>query len=257
MTTFTDAVTRLRAAGCVFAEEEATHLLAAATTPEALESMLTRRAAGVPLEHVLGFADFAGVRLAVGEGVFVPRHRTELLTTVGRALVRPGSTVLDLCCGTGALGLVVARDIPRVRLLATDIDPAATTYARANLAPLTDEVFTGDLFAPLPPALHHRIDVLLANVPYVPTAEISFLPEEFRLHESRTALDGGPDGLTILRRVAAEARLWLAPTGALLTETATPQLDAAHAVLRAAGLDPATITDEDTETHVIAARPTP
>ncbi|MFG2039566.1 putative protein N(5)-glutamine methyltransferase [Dactylosporangium sp. NPDC048998] len=247
-------VTRLRAAGCVFAEEEADRLLAAATDAAALESMVARRVAGVPLEHVLGHADFAGVRLVVTDGVFVPRHRTELLTATARTLVRDGATVLDLCCGTGALGLVVARGFAGVRLLAADIDPAAVACARRNLAGLTAEVFEGDLFAPLPPGLRGRVDVLLANVPYVPTAEIAFLPEEFRVHEARAALDGGADGLDVLRRVAAQAPGWLAPGGALLTEAGTAQLDAAHALLRAAGLHPVTVTDEETETNVVVGR---
>ncbi|WP_432827136.1 putative protein N(5)-glutamine methyltransferase [Dactylosporangium sp. CA-092794] len=245
---------RLRAAGCVFAEEEADRLIGAARDEQALEAMLVRRTAGVPLEHVLGYADFAGVRLAVADGVFVPRHRTELLTATARALLHDGATVLDLCCGTGALGLVAVRGFARVRLVAADIDPAAVACARRNLAAVTAEVFEGDLFDPLPAGLRGHVDVLLANVPYVPTAEIAYLPEEFRVYERRTALDGGPDGLDVLRRVAAVAPRWLAPGGALLTEAGPDQLPAAHALLRAAGLRPATVTDEDTETSVVVGR---
>ncbi|MEV6926110.1 putative protein N(5)-glutamine methyltransferase [Dactylosporangium sp. NPDC051485] len=247
----TDLVTRLRAAGCVFAEDEAELLSSAAPDPATLESMVARRVSGVPLEHVLGFADFAGVRLAVTEGVFVPRHRTELLTTTARGLLHPGATVLDLCCGTGALGLVTVRDVPGVRLVAADIDPAAVACARTNLTGVSSEVFCGDLFDPLPPDLRGRVDVLLANVPYVPTAEIAYLPEEFRVHEARAALDGGEDGLDVFRRVAAEAPHWLAPGGVLLCEAAPDQLEAAHKALRGAGLTPSTITDEDTETTVV------
>ncbi|GAA2395793.1 putative protein N(5)-glutamine methyltransferase [Dactylosporangium salmoneum] len=252
----TDLVTRLRAAGCVFAEDEARLLSAAAPDPATLESMVARRVSGVPLEHVLGFADFAGVRLAVTEGVFVPRHRTELLTTTARALLRPEATVLDLCCGTGALGLVTVRGVPGVRLVAADLDPAAVACARTNLAPVTSEVFCGDLFEPLPSDLRGRVDVLLANVPYIPTAEIAYLPEEFRVHEARAALDGGADGLDIFRRLVAEVPRWLSPGGVLLSEAAPAQLEAAHAALRAAGLTPSTITDEETETTVVLGRAT-
>ncbi|MEU7869312.1 putative protein N(5)-glutamine methyltransferase [Dactylosporangium sp. NPDC049140] len=248
-----ELTTRLRAAGCVFAEEEADRLLAAAPDAGALESMAARRVAGAPLEHVLGFADFAGVRVAVTDGVFVPRHRTELLTATARTMLRDGGTVLDLCCGTGALGLVVAQGRPGVRLVATDLDPAAVACARRNLSGVTAEVFAGDLFSVVPHDLRGRVDLLLANVPYVPTAEIAYLPEEFRVHEARTALDGGADGLDVLRRVAAEAAAWLAPGGALLTEAGPAQLPAAHALLRTGGLQPRTVTDEETETHVVVA----
>ncbi|HTJ37307.1 MAG TPA: putative protein N(5)-glutamine methyltransferase [Dactylosporangium sp.] len=247
-------VARLRAAGCVFAEEEAGHLLAAAADDDALEAMVARRADGAPLEHVLGHAFFAGVRLDIADGVFVPRHRTELLTMTARALIRNGATVLDLCCGTGALGIVVVRGVPGARLVAADIDPVAVDCARRNLAGVTGEVFAGDLFEPLPADLRGRVDILLANVPYVPTAEIAFLPEEFRVHEARAALDGGDDGLDVFRRVAAEAPGWLAPNGALLCEAGAAQLDAAHKILRAAGLHPATVTDEETETSIVVGR---
>ncbi|MFI5909395.1 putative protein N(5)-glutamine methyltransferase [Dactylosporangium sp. NPDC051541] len=251
-------VHRLRAAGCVFAEEEAERLLAAAPSAEALESMVARRVEGFPLEHVLGFADFAGVRVEVADTVFVPRHRTELLTSTARTMLRDGGVVLDLCCGTGALGLVVVRGFSGVRLVASDIDPAAVACARRNLtgspsAEFTAEVFQGDLFSAVPVDLRGRVDVLLANVPYVPTAEIAYLPEEFRVHEARAALDGGDDGLDVLRRVAAEAAGWLAPGGALLTEAGAEQLATAHALLRAGGLRPRTVTDEETETHVVVA----
>ncbi|GGM08743.1 putative protein N(5)-glutamine methyltransferase [Dactylosporangium sucinum] len=252
MPSIAETVTRLRAAGCVFAEDEAALLHAEAGSAGHLESMIARRVAGAPLEHVLGWASFAGVRVEITDGVFVPRHRTELLTTTARALM-PVRTVLDLCCGTGALGLVVVRDHPEVRLVAADVDPAAVACARRNLAGLTEEVYCGDLFAPLPPDLLSAVDLLLVNVPYVPTAEIAYLPEEFRVHEARAALDGGPDGLDLLRRVALEAPGWLSPGGTLLTETGAPQLATAQAILASAGLEPRAVTDPETETTVIAA----
>jgi len=256
--TLLDVVARLRAAGCVFAEDEAALLLDATGDPDRLEVMVARRVAGTPLEHVLGWAEFAGIRVAVTDGVFVPRHRTELLTTTGRALLLQarGRTVLDLCCGTGALGLVVARDVPGVRLVAADVDPAAVACARINLERLGPPgalACCGDLFAPLPAGLRGAVDVLLANVPYVPTGEIAFLPEEFRVHEARAALDGGGDGLDVLRRVAVAAGEWLAPGGSLLTEAGAAQLPAAHAVLAAAGLHPRTVFDPGTETSVVVA----
>ena len=157
--------------------------------------------------------------------------------------------MLDLCCGTGALGAIATRGFKNVRLVAADIDPAAVACARRNLPGV--EVYEGDLFDALPQDLRGRVDVLLANVPYVPTTQIAFLPEEFRVHERRAALDGGDDGLRVLRRVAARAPDWLAPGGQLLTEAGDAQLDAAHGILRSAGLEPRTVTDPGAETSIV------
>ncbi|MEV6979630.1 putative protein N(5)-glutamine methyltransferase [Kitasatospora sp. NPDC093806] len=247
-------VARLRAAGCVFAEDEARILLAAAATPAELAVMVRDRAAGRPLEHVAGWAEFAGLRIAVDPGVFVPRRRSEHLVRTAAALAGEGALVVDLCCGSGALGagLAAAAAHP-VRLYAADLDPAAVRCARRNLAATGAEVFQGDLFDALPADLRGRVDVLLANVPYVPTADIAFLPAEARLHEARPALDGGADGLDVLRRVAAEAPHWLAPGGALLFETSDQQAATALAVVTAAGLTAALGYDDDLDATVVTA----
>lgn len=231
-----DIVTRLRAAGCVFAEDEARLLTEAAGTPAELESMVDSRAAGLPLEQVLGWAEFHGLRVAVEPGVFVPRRRTEFLVDQAAALARPGAVVVDLCCGSGAIGAALAAAVPGIDLYATDIDPAAVHCARRNLPP--DRVFEGDLFAALPPALPGRVEVLVANVPYVPTEAIAEMPSEARDHEPRTALDGGADGLDVLRKVAAAAPDWLAPGGHLLIETSEGQAPLAVEALTLAGLIP-------------------
>lgn len=214
---------RLRAAGCVFAEDEARLLVDAARTPEELDAMLDRRAAGLPLEHLLGWAEFCGLRVAVDPGVFVPRRRTELLVREAVALVGPGAVVVDLCCGTGAVGAAVAAAVPRVQLYAVEVDPAALRCARRNVTAAGGEVFEGDLYAPLPPKMRGQVDVLVANAPYVPTEEIGLMPAEARLHEARVALDGGADGLDVQRRVAAGAPEWLTPGGHLLIETSQRQ----------------------------------
>ncbi|MFC5664818.1 putative protein N(5)-glutamine methyltransferase [Kitasatospora misakiensis] len=248
---------RLRAAGCVFAEDEARILLAAAATPAELAAMVRDRAAGRPLEHVAGWAEFAGLRIAVDPGVFVPRRRSEFLVRTAVALAPANALVVDLCCGSGALGAALAATVGHpVRLFAADVDPAAVRCARRNLADLTTtgaEVFCGDLFDALPADLRGRVDVLLANVPYVPTADIELLPAEARVHEARPALDGGADGLDVLRRVAAEAPHWLAPGGALLFETSDQQADAALGVATAAGLSAVLGYDEDLDATVVTA----
>jgi release factor glutamine methyltransferase len=249
-------VCRLRAAGCVFAEDEAQLLISTARTPAGLAAMVDQRVAGLPLEHVLGWAEFCGLRIAVDPGVFVPRRRTEFLVHEAAALAGPRSVVVDLCCGSGALGAALGAAVEQVELHAADIDPAAVRCARRNLAAAGGRVYEGDLFDPLPAALRGRVDVLLANVPYVPTEEIGLLPPEAREHEARVALDGGADGLDVLRRVTAAAPLWLAPGGHLLFETSERQASQAVETVTRDGLIARVATsDELYATVVIGTRP--
>lgn len=244
-----EVVVRLRAAGCVFAEEEAAVLARAAPDQSTLRELVRRRADGEPLEQVVGYADFCGVRVRLRPGVFVPRVRSALLVTLAVDRAREGAgTVLDLCCGSGALGLAVRHRVPAIDLHAADSDPAAVACATDNLG---TGVHRSDLFAQLPAHLRGRVDVLLANVPYVATRHLPFLPAEARLHEPRTALDGGEDGLTLFRAVVAEAPAWLAPGGLLLSEITATQIPAAVDAVRAAGLDPALHTDEDLDATVV------
>jgi release factor glutamine methyltransferase len=250
-------VGRLRAAGCVFAEDEARLLVATAGTPDELAAMVDRRAAGQPLEHVLGWADFCGLRIAVDPGVFVPRRRTEFLVRQAAALAPPRAVVADLCCGSGALGVaLVAATGGHAELHAVDVDAAAVRCARRNLAPVGGRVYEGDLYRPLPATLRGRVDILLANVPYVPTEEIGLLPWEAREHEARFAHDGGGDGLDVLRRVTAGARRWLVPGGHLLAETSQRQAPRAVETFARHGLRPRLAhCDDMNATVVIATRP--
>ena len=264
-------VTRLRAAGCVFAEDEAQLLISAARTPADLAAMVDRRAAGLPLEHVLGWAEFCGLRIAVDPGVFVPRRRTEFIvrqaaalarqaaSRAGRAGTRPPTVVVDLCCGSGAVGAALAAALGRIELHAADIDPAAVRCARRNVAAAAGgQVYEGDLYEPLPATLRGRIDVLVANVPYVPTEEVGLLPPEARMHEARVALDGGVDGLEVLRRVTAAAPLWLAPGGCLLVETSERQVPRAlEAFARDGLIAQVASSSELNATAVIGTRPGP
>ena len=246
------AVARLRAAGCVFAEDEAGLLTAAARTPGELEAMVGRRAAGEPLEQVLGWAEFCGLRIAVAPGVFVPRRRTEFLFSEAVALARPGAVIVDLCCGAGAIGAALAAAVERAEVHAADVDPVAVRCARQNLP--AARVYSGDLYEALPSGLRGRIAILAANVPYVPSEQIGFLPPEAREHEPRAALDGGADGLDVLRRVAAGAAEWLAPGGHLLSETSERQAALAAAVLTAGGLAARVARSPDLDATVIIAR---
>jgi release factor glutamine methyltransferase len=250
-----DVVARLRAAGCVFAEDEARLLLDAARSPTELAGMVDRRVAGKPLEHVLGWAEFAGRRYVVGPGVFVPRRRTELLVREAVARARPGTVVVDLCCGSGAVGAAVAAAVPGVELHAADIDPAAVRCARRNVAPVGGRVYEGDLDSPLPPGLHGRVHILLANAPYVPTGAVALMPPEARLHEPLVALDGGADGLDVQRRLIAAAPVWLASDGHLLIETSERQAPHTAAAVAAAGLLPNVVHDDELDATAVVGSP--
>ena len=254
-------IAQLRDAGCVFAEDEAQLIVSAARTAANAAAMAGQRAAGLPLEHVVGWAEFCGLRVAMDPHVVVPRRRSEFLVHQAAALAALAGdapspvVVVDLCCGSGAIGAGVAASLGAVELHACDIDPAAVRCARRNVAAFGGRVYLGDLYHPLPAALRGRVAFLLANAPYVPTDGLGLLPAEARLHEPPAALDGGPDGLAVLRRVAAGARAWLAPRGYLLVETSEGQAPRMAAAMAGAGLAPRTAhSSELAATVVIGTR---
>ena len=284
-------IARLRAAGCVWAEDEASLLVSAARSPAELDAIVTRRAGGEPLEQIVGWAEFCGLRVLVDPGVFVPRRRSEFLVSVAVGLApargQQAPVIVDLCCGTGALGLAVAARLARseadatrkayaaeeaeeaaltgaglggasfgvslggVELHAADLDPVAVACARRNVEPVGGQVHAGDLFVALPGWLRGQISVLTCNAPYVPTAEIAFMPAEARDHEALVALDGGTDGLAVLRRAAAEAPGWLAPGGVLLVETSERQAQAMAAAMTEAGLTAQVHEDDESGATVV------
>ncbi|MET7742475.1 putative protein N(5)-glutamine methyltransferase [Streptomyces sp. NPDC005385] len=244
-------VTALRSAGCVFAEDEAELILTTARTPDEAASMVDRRVAGLPLEHVLGWAEFHALRITLEPGVFVPRRRTEFLVDQAVALAPGASVVVDLCCGSGAVGAALAASLGGPELHASDIDPAAVRCARRNVAPFAGRVHEGDLFSALPDTLRGRVDILAANVPYVPTDEVGLLPAEARDHEPLVALDGGADGLDLVRRVAEGAPRWLAPGGCLLVETSEGQAATAVEAFARAGLIARLAVPEEGWAHVV------
>jgi len=238
-------VAALRAAGCVFAEDEAALLRESARDANELDRMVAARCAGQPLEVVLGWAELGGIRFAVEPGVFVPRRRSELLVEWGRALAP--AVLLDLCCGSGAVGAAIGA----AELHAVDIDSAAVACARRNVS---GTVYEGDLFAPLPASLKGRVDLLTFIAPYVPSDEIDLLPREARLYEPRFTLDGGVDGLDIVRRIAVAAREWLAPGGSVLTEVSEQQASAVVELFVAQGFAARVERDDDRYATVVLAR---
>jgi len=269
-----DLVARLRAAGCVFAEAEAAVLLEAAGSPEELASMTVRRVDGEPLEQIVGWASFAGLRVRLLPGVFVPRRRSELMVRLAVERLRPESgpigsavaaatraevtehrdrsvvRVIDLGCGSGALGAAVAAAVPSAEVWGVDIDPDAVACARLNLSP--QRVLLGDLYDPLPAGL--RAQVICANAPYVPTGAIPLMPAEARDHEHPVALDGGADGLAVQRRVVAGAGAHLVEDGVLLIETSRRQAEATVGLAHAVGMGATLHTDDDIDGTVVEIR---
>jgi release factor glutamine methyltransferase len=245
---------RLRAAGCVYADEEARIIVDAATTSTALHGMVDRRCAGVPLEHVVGWADFCGLRIAVDPGVFVPRRRTEFLVRCAAAVTDRDAIVVDVCCGSGAVGAALAAEVGRLTLSAVDIDPVCVRCAQRNLEAAGGYAYEGDLFDPLPLAVLGAVDVVVANAPYVPTEAIALMPPEARDHEPRVALDGGADGVDVQRRLIAAAPRWLARTGFLLVETSREQAPMTRGAFEASGFEARVETDDELDATVVVGR---
>ncbi|WP_141014865.1 putative protein N(5)-glutamine methyltransferase [Nocardioides sambongensis] len=247
----------LRAAGCVFAEEEAALLVEAADGTDRLAELTRRRVAGEPLEYVVGWVAFDGHRIHLEPGVFIPRQRTTWLVEIaGEHLPPTGATVVDLGCGSGALGVALAHRFPGLVVHAVDIDPTAVAVARANLAasPAAARAHVGDLTAPLPHALRGTVDAIVANLPYVPSTARALMPAESRDHEPAATTDGGADGLDHVRRLAERAPAWLRPGGVVLVETGdagTGQDARAAAAFASAGLRPEIRYDEERGATVV------
>jgi release factor glutamine methyltransferase len=248
-----DAVDRLHAAGIATARQDAELLLARVlgttrlalhleparqVAPAAvadLEALLARRAGHEPLQYVLGAEEFAGVRLAVGPGVFVPRPETELLVERALALCPDGpALVLDLCTGSGAVACALAVRRPRCAVWAVELSPAAARWARANVEAVgvagRVRVVEGDLFGPVA-QLAGCSDLVVANPPYIASAARPDLPGEVRDWEPAVALDGGPDGLAVIQRILTDAPRFVRPGGAVLLEIGHDHADRLRAHL--------------------------
>lgn len=244
-------IKKLRIAGCVFAEEEAELFISEAQTLDSLYEMVNQRIMGSPIEYVLGWSEFCGNRIAVEPGVFVPRRRTEFLVHQAVELSKPGIKVVDLCCGSGAIGVAIAKALGWIELYSSDIDPTAVRCAVRNATSHGGQVFEGDLYKPLPSRLHGKIDLLVANTPYVPSDQIKLLPREARIHEPKVALDGGVDGLDIQRRVAKEAPLWLTEGGHVLIETSKMQAYQTVEIFSQYGLMPQVVHNDDFDSTIV------
>lgn len=230
-------IARLRAAGCVFAEDEARILVEAAADACELDALVSRRELGEPLETIVGWVDFGALRLGVARGVFVPRQRS--LRIARAAVLIAGAhehpVVVEACCGVAPIAALVADRVPAAIVSVFDADPAAVAAASGNL-PSTALVGIGSSLDALSPDLLGRVDVIAAVPPYVPDAERRLMPHDTFDHEPEAALLGGSDGLDVARALLADAPAWLAPRGRILLELHRSQVPVAAAFARTQGL---------------------
>lgn len=239
---------RLAAIGCVAADEEAAELVDAARDREELDTFLMRRAHGEPLAWITGWTRFCGNRVRVDEGVYVPRFETEELARRAAAVLSErGGRAVDLCTGTGAVAVALMSVVSGAGVVAVDLDPRAAACARRNGV----RVVVGDMGE----ALRTRsFDVVTAIAPYVPTDQLAYLPSDVQRYEPRRALDGGDDGLEILRRAVADAARILRPRGQLFVELGADQDEGLAPALTGGGFEvTATWCDEDGDLRGLAA----
>jgi release factor glutamine methyltransferase len=243
---------RLADAGFVASLQEADELIeAAAGDDDRLQRLVARRLDGEPLAWLTGSVTFAGHRVRVNPGVYVPRPQTEPLVERAIGLLPDDGLAADLCTGSGAIAVALGRARPKARVVATDIDPAACRCAAENGV----EVFAGHLAEPLPSELRGHFHVVIAVAPYVPTDEMVFLPRDVREHEPLLALDGGPDGTGVLVPAVWAGAGLLCPGGTLLLELGGDEDRALVSVLEAAGFEaPRRHEDADGDLRGVEAR---
>ena len=207
-----------------------------AETAEAFDRLIRRRAERIPLQHLTGTQLFCGRLFRTDARALIPRPETEELVRRAAAELSgcsEGTAVLDLCCGSGCIGLTVALDCPGVRVTCADLSADALSLARENAARLGADVtfLQGDLFEPCGDETYRMI---LSNPPYIPTAVCQELQPEVR-RDPLMALDGGADGLDFYRRIVREAPAHLLPGGSLLMEIGADEGETAAGLMRAAG----------------------
>ena len=248
-----EAVTkRLAEAGCVAASEEADELIrAAAGDLDKLDDLVSRRTEGEPIAWLTGSMTFCELELHISPGVYVPRFQTELLARRAAEMLPSSGIGVDLCTGAGVIAAVMAAASPSARVLATDLDGKAVACARRNGV----EAFEGFLDEPLPTEFEHRVDVLAAVVPYVPTDSIRLLPRDVQVFEPRLALDGGADGTDLLVEVVRRSTRWLKPGGWLLLELGGDQAEPLGRLLGELGFENVEVMiDEDGDVRAVCAR---
>ena len=228
---------RLRSAGFLAPERDADLLVDAALCDEELEALVRRRIEGEPVAWLVGRTTFAGVEVRVHPGVYVPRPQSVALVEHARS--HAPSAAVDVCCGTGAIGLAIGAT------LATDADPRAVANARANGL----DARVGDLLDPVP----ERVDLVVAVPPYVPTSRLGHLPRDVRVHEPALALDGGLDGLEVVRRLVSQVAA-RDDVRTLLVEVGIDEVDELARIVRAHGFDVhARLADDDGDVRALCS----
>jgi release factor glutamine methyltransferase len=198
--------------------------------------LLQRRGTREPVAYILGVKEFYGRPFAVGPGVFIPRPETELLVQLTLEAIPHDARVLDLCAGSGAVGVTIAAERPQAQADLVELSPEAAVFTRQNaekLAPGRAVVLEGDLFAALPPG--KRYHAVVSNPPYVPLRDKPTLARELTEHEPALALFSGEDGLQVLQRLIPAAPGWLEPGGFFAVEIDPPQAAQVVALCEAAG----------------------
>ncbi len=241
----------LAAAGCIAADDEAGELVDAAVDADHLERMLGRRLTGEPLAWITGRVSFCGLELAIDPGVYVPRWQSEPLARLAGRLLPADGLAVDLCTGSGAVARSMQAARPGAQVVGTEVDPVAVRCARRNGV----TVLEGSLDEALPAALRSRVDVMTGVLPYVPSEGIELLPRDARLFEPHLALDGGIDGLELVREAVRRSPRWVRPGGWLLLEAGGDQVDAVTALFGAAGYgEVGVLVDEDGDPRAVSGR---
>jgi len=195
-----------------------------------VDGLLTRRLTGEPLAYIIGSWEFYGIPINVNRDVLIPRIDTEVLASQAIAMAKKlpaGSRVLDLCCGSGCVGLAIAKNLPYIKVVMGDVSPEAMKVSRSNvvLNKLTSRVTCAVVDARRSPpySLLGEFDLIVCNPPYIPTTDIAWLDNTVRNHEPTLALDGGGDGLEFYKVIVAEWKKILKPEGAFLFECGIDQ----------------------------------
>lgn len=241
---------RLESAGCVAADDEADQIVGRAAGRSTVAAWVERRSRGEPLAWIVGAMEFCGRELTVAPGVYVPRAQTEELARRAARFLPEGGRTADLCCGSGAVAAHLVAEVPGASAVGTDVDRRAADCARRNGVPTV----VCDVAAGL---RSERFDLVTAVAPYVPSDSIRYLPSDVQRFEPARALDGGPDGLDVVRRVVSAAGRLLRPGGRLMLEVGGDQDAGLAGALAGAGLERVTAwRDEDGDLRGIEARRT-